>query len=74
MTGRSRAQIERDFLAKRDRRKKPDPLPAMLLEQIRPTSPCVNSTGDGVSKDVPFDQRRSMIVRMVDLAKSGIAG
>jgi len=44
----SAAQIEREFLAKRDRR--------------------------WGFADVPFDPQRAMIVRMADLAKSGIVG
>ena len=106
----SAAQIEREFLAKQDRRNKPDPLPATLLGQL-----AVHRTHQGQGharslllfalaaalrasrevgsfgvlthpldepvrqfyrrwgfEDVPFDPRRSMIVRMVDLAKSGI--
>jgi GNAT superfamily N-acetyltransferase len=106
----SAAQIEREFLAKPDRRNKPDPVPATLLGQL-----AVHRTHQGRGharslllfaltaalrasrevgsfgvithpldepirafyrrwgfEDVPFDPRQSMIVRMVDLAKSGI--
>ena len=106
----SAAQIEREFLAKRDRRNMPTPVPATLLGQI-----AVHRTyhGQGHARsllqfalttalrashevgsfgvlthpldealrgfyrrwgfeDVPFDPRRSMIVRMTELAKNGI--
>jgi GNAT superfamily N-acetyltransferase len=107
----SAAQIEREFLAKRDRRNRPDPVPATLLGQLAVhrlyqgqgharslllfalttalrASREVGSFGvlthpidEAVRQfyrrwgfeDVPFDPRRSMIVRMIDLAKSGIA-
>ena len=106
----SAAHIEREFLAKRDRRNKPDPVPATLLGQLAVHQPYrgggharalllfalttalrasreIGSFGvithpldDAVRQfyrrcgfeDVPFDPRRSMIVRMVDLGKSGI--
>ena len=107
----SAAQIEREFLAKADRRNKPDPLPATLLGQLAVdrsyqgkgharslllftltaalrASHDVGSFGvithpidDQIRQfyrrwgfeDMPFDPRRSMIVRMVDLEKSGVA-
>jgi GNAT superfamily N-acetyltransferase len=107
----SAAQIEREFLAKRDRRNRSDPVPATLLGQLAVDRSCqgqgharslllfalttalrasreVGSFGvlthpldEAVRKfyarwgfeDVPFDPCRSMIVRMIDLAKSGIA-
>jgi len=108
----SAAQIEREFLPKRDRRNKPDPVPATLLGQLAVhlsyqrrghaqslllfalttalrASREVGSFGvithpldEPVRQfyrrwgfeDVPFDPRRSMIVRMTDLAKSGVGG
>jgi predicted N-acetyltransferase YhbS len=108
----SAAQIEREFLAKSDRRDKPDPVPVTLLGQLAVdrnhqgqghacslllfalttallASRDVGSFGvithpldDSVRQfygrwgfqDVPFDPRRSMIVRMADLAKSGLTG
>ncbi len=107
----SAAQIEREFLAKRDRRNKPEALPATLLGQLAVHRPYqgkghahslllfalttalrasreIGSFGvlthpldEGVRQfyrrwgfeDVPLDPRRSMIVRMVDLEKNGIA-
>jgi GNAT superfamily N-acetyltransferase len=106
----SAAQIEREFLAKRDRRNMPAPVPATLLGQLAVdrsyhgqgharslllfalttalrASREVGSFGvlthplDEPARlfyrrwgfeDIPFDPRRSMIVRMIDLAKSGI--
>ena len=106
----SAAQIEREFLAKKDRRNKPNPLPATLLGQLAidrsyqgkgharslllfaltaalRASYDVGSFGvithpidDQIRQfyrrwgfeDMPFDPRRSMIVRMVDLEKSGV--
>jgi GNAT superfamily N-acetyltransferase len=106
----SAAQIEREFLAKRDRRNMPNPVPATLLGQLAVHRSCqgqgharslllfvlatalrasyeVGSFGvlthpidESVRhfyrrwgfEDVPFDPRQSMIVRMIDLAKSGI--
>jgi GNAT superfamily N-acetyltransferase len=103
----SAAQIEREFLAKPQRRNKPDPVPATLLGQLAidrdyqgqgharsllafalsaalRASREVGSFGvlthpldDEIRElyrrwgfeDVPFDPRRSMIVRMIDLAK-----
>jgi GNAT superfamily N-acetyltransferase len=108
----SAAQIEREFLAKADRRNRPDPIPATLLGQLAVAK---TSQGQGHARsllrfalaaalrasrevgsfgvithpfddalrvfygrwnfeDVPFDPRRSMIVRMIDLEKSGLAG
>lgn len=107
----SAAQIEREYLAKVDRRNKPNPLSATLLGQIAVdkayqrkgharslllfalmtalrASHEVGSFGvvthpidDQIRQfyrrwgfeDVPFDPKRSMIVRMVDLDKSGIS-
>jgi len=107
----SAAQIEREFLAKPQRRNKPDPVPATLLGQLAIDK---NYHGQGYARsllqfalatalrasrdvesfgvithpiddqirqfyrrwgfeDVPFDPRRSMIVRMVDLEESGFA-
>jgi GNAT superfamily N-acetyltransferase len=106
----SAAHIEREFLVKRDRLNRPDPVPATLLGQLPVhrtyqgggharslllfalttalrASREVGSFGvlthpldDTVRQfyrrwgfdDVPFDPRRSMIVRMVDLEKNGI--
>jgi GNAT superfamily N-acetyltransferase len=106
----SAAQIEREFLAKAERRNKPDPLPATLLGQLAVhkdyqgqgygaalllfalkaalrASHEVASFGvithpidDQVRQfyrrwgfeDLPFDPKRSMVVRMLDLQKSGI--
>jgi GNAT superfamily N-acetyltransferase len=106
----SAAQIEREFLAKSDRRNKPDPVPATLLGQLAVDA---SYQGQGHARslllfalttalrasrevgsfgvithpideqvrqfyqrwgfqDVPFDPRRSMIVRMVDLESSGV--
>jgi GNAT superfamily N-acetyltransferase len=106
----SAAQIEREFLAKSDRRNKPDPVPATLLGQLAVDR---NHQGQGLARsllrfalttallasrdigsfgvithplddpvrqfygrwgfqDVPLDPRRSMIVRMIDLARSGL--
>jgi predicted N-acetyltransferase YhbS len=108
----SSGQIEREFLAKADRRNRPDPIPVTLLGQLAVArayqgqgyahpllrfaltaalraSREVGSFGvlthplDDTLRafygrwgfdDVPFDPRRAMIVRMVDLEKSGIAG
>jgi GNAT superfamily N-acetyltransferase len=105
----SAAQIERELLAKADRRNRPDPVPATLLGQLAVdkayqsegharalllfgltaawrASREIGSFGvithpldDGVRgfyarwgfEDIPFDPRRSMIVRMIDLEKSG---
>jgi GNAT superfamily N-acetyltransferase len=106
----SAAQIERGFLAKADRRNKPDPLPATLLGQLA-VDKAYQAKGHARSlllfalttalrasrevgsfgvithpidlkirqfyrrcgfQDVPFDPKRSMIVRMVDLERSGI--
>ena len=106
----SAAQIEREFLAKADRRNKPDPLPATLLGQLAidkayhgkgharslllfALTVALRASRDFGSfgvithpiddqirsfyqrwgfEDVPFDPRRSMIVRMADLEKSGV--
>jgi GNAT superfamily N-acetyltransferase len=105
----SAAQIEREFLAKAQRRNKPDPVPVTLLGQLAVhnvyhgqgyarslllfalttalrASREVGSFGvithpvdDKIRafyrrwgfEDVPFDPKRSMIVRMIDLEKSG---
>lgn len=107
----SAAQIERAFLAKRQQRNLPDPVPVTLLGQLAihvlyhgqghaaslllfalrtslQAAAVVGSVGvithpldDGVRafyskwgfQDLPFDTRRAMIVRMVDLRASGIA-
>jgi GNAT superfamily N-acetyltransferase len=107
----SAAQIEREFLAKRDRRNMPDPVPATLLGQLAVhrsyqgqgharslllfalttalrasrevgsfgvlahplDEPVRQFYGRWGFQEVPFDPRRSMIVRMIDLARSGIA-
>ncbi len=106
----SGAQIEREFLVKRDRRNMPDPVPATLLGQLAVqrsyqgqgharslllfalttalrasreigsfgvlTHPLDDSVRGFYRRwgfdDVPFDPRRSMIVRMIDLSRSGI--
>jgi len=108
----SAAQIERQFLAKVDRRNRPDPIPATLLGQLAVAnayqgqgharsllrfalSAALRASREVGSfgvithplddtlrafygrfgfEDVPFDPRRSMIVRMIDLGKSGVAG
>ena len=108
----SAAQIERGFLAKADRRNRPDPVPVTLLGQLavakayqgegharsllrfalaaalrasrevgsfgvitHPLDDTLRAVyGRWGFEDVPFDPRRSMIVRMIDLEKSGIAG
>jgi GNAT superfamily N-acetyltransferase len=106
------AQIEREFLAKAQRRNKADPVPATLLGQLA-VDKGYQGRGHARSlllfaltaalraarevgsfgvlthpideqvrgfyrrwgfEDVPFDPRRSMIVRMVDLEKSGLGG
>lgn len=107
----SAAQIEREFLAKSDRRNRPDPIPVTLLGQLAVvkayqgqgyarsllqfaltaalrasrevgsfgvmTHPLDDTLrvfyGRWGFEDVPFDPRRSMIVRMIDLEKSGVA-
>ena len=108
----SAAQIEREFLAKAERRNRPDPIPATLLGQLA-VAKAYQGQGHARSllrfalaaalrasrevgsfgvithplddtlrafygrwgfEDVPFDPRRSMIVRMIDLEKSGLAG
>ncbi|MBI1867270.1 MAG: GNAT family N-acetyltransferase [Methylocystis sp.] len=104
----SAAQIERAFLAKRQQRNRPDPVPVTLLGQLAidkdyqrqghaaslllfalktalRASESVGSMGvithpldDGVRRfyarwgfqDLPFDPRRAMMVRMVDLQQS----
>lgn len=106
----SAAQIEREFLAKAQRRNKPDLVPVTLLGQLAVhkahqgrgharslllfaltaalrASREIGSFGvithpidDGVRQfyrrwgfeDLPFDPKHSMIVRMVDLEKSGL--
>jgi GNAT superfamily N-acetyltransferase len=106
----SAGQIEREFLAKAQRRNMPDPVPITLLGQlavdrtyqrrgharslllfalttalrasreIGSFGVATNPIDDEVRRfyrrwgfeDVPFDPRRAMIVRMVDLEKSGI--
>jgi GNAT superfamily N-acetyltransferase len=108
----SAVQIEREFLAKPQRRNKPDPMPATLLGQLAVdkgyqgqgyarsllhfalttalrashdvgsfgviTHPIDDQTRQFYQRwgfeDVPFDPRRSMIVRIIDLEKSGFAG
>jgi GNAT superfamily N-acetyltransferase len=108
----SAAQIEREFLAKAQRRNMPDPVPATLLGQLA-VARAYQGQGHARSlllfalttalrasreigsfgvvthpidehvrrfyrrwgfEDVPFDPRRAMIVRMVDLEKSGLVG
>lgn len=105
------AQIERSFLAKRQQRNRPDPVPVTLLAQLTvhkdhqgqgharllllfalrtalAASRDIGSLGvvthpidDGVREfygrwgfeELPFDPRGAMMVRMVELEKSGIA-
>jgi GNAT superfamily N-acetyltransferase len=108
----SAAQIEREFLAKAERRNRPDPIPVTLLGQLA-VARAYQGQGHARSllrfalaaalrasrevgsfgvithpldetlrafygrwgfEDVPFDPRRSMIVRMIDLERSGLAG
>jgi GNAT superfamily N-acetyltransferase len=105
----SAAQIEREFLAKAQRRNKPNRVPATLLGQLaihkayqrhglaRALLFCALTTALRASRDigsygvlthpiddevrefyrrhgfedVPFDPKRSMMVRMIDLEKNG---
>jgi GNAT superfamily N-acetyltransferase len=107
----SAAQIERAFLAKKQQRNKPDPVPATLLGQLAidqayqgrgharslllfalttalRASREIGSFGvithpidDQVRRfyarwgfeDLPFDPKQAMIVRVIDLEKSGIS-
>jgi GNAT superfamily N-acetyltransferase len=103
------AQIEREFLAKAQRRNKPNPVPATLLGQLAIhkayqrrsfarallfyalttalrashdigsygvlTHPIDEEVRDFYRRhgfeDVPFDPKRAMMVRMIDLEKNG---
>jgi GNAT superfamily N-acetyltransferase len=107
----SAAQIEREFLPKKQQRNKPDPIPVTLLGQLAVDQACqgqgharslllfalttalrvsreVGSFGvithpfdDQVRafyarwgfEDMPFEPKQAMIVRMVDLERSGIS-
>jgi GNAT superfamily N-acetyltransferase len=106
----SAAQIEREFLPKKQQRNKPDPIPVTLLGQLAIDRSC---QGQGHARslllfaltaalrasreigsfgvithpideevrafygrwgfeDLPFDPKQAMIVRMIDLEKSGL--